>query len=93
MNTIFGILGFIVGLILFVIALDKFQMIFIGFKSIIGMLFLCWVIGIILVWIAWKVAVFIGIGGLIYYVLSKITGKPSEKTTDNAEPEKKKQED
>jgi len=82
MDTIIGILGFLLGIALFVLALNKFQMIFIGFQGIIGLFILCWVFGTIIAWIAWKIAILVGIIALIVYAISKFSSKSSANDSD-----------
>lgn len=80
METLFGILGFIVGLVLFFFLLNRFIMIFSGLGGIVGLFIFCWVIGIILVKIAWWIAVIVGGIALILYLISKFTGTNSTDT-------------
>ena len=63
-------------------------MIFSGIGGIIGLFVFCWVIGIILVQIAWWIAIIIGGIALVFYLISKFTGSTSteeDKQTENQE--------
>lgn len=44
-------------------------------SSVVFTFLFCWGIGIVLSWIAWRIAIIIGIIALILFIISKITGK------------------
>lgn len=95
MDTVFGIIGFVLGIILFLWILDRFQMLFFGFKSVIGLFIFCWVMGIIITWFAWKIAIVMGLVALIAFIISKKFKKddtPTEKENHSSEQEDTKQE-
>lgn len=50
-------------------------------SSVVFTFLFCWGIGIVLSWIAWKIAIIIGIIALILFIISKITGKKDKNTS------------
>lgn len=85
MDLLFGIIGFIVGIFLFLFFMDRFLLI--SVKGLVGLFLLCWVGGIILAWIAWKIAIVVGIVALIFFIISKLRKGKSEKNEPNNDAE------
>lgn len=87
MDAIITLIGFFVGLAIFFFVMERITAIVYNCSSVVITFFVCWGIGIVLAWIAWKIALIIGIIALILFVLSKIFGsdKKSDSSKENSE--------
>ena len=74
MDAIITLIGFFVGLAIFFFVMSKITAIVYNCSSVAITFFFCWGIGIVLAWIAWKLALIIGIIALVLFLLSKIFG-------------------
>lgn len=81
MDAIITLLGLLIGTAIFLFVMSKVTAIVYNCSSV-GITFLfCWGIGIVLSWIAWKIAIIVGIIALILFIISKITGKKDKNTS------------
>lgn len=78
MDAIIVLLGLFVGIGIFLFVMDKITAIVYNCSSVCFTFLFCWGIGIVLAWIAWKIAIIVGIIGLILFLISKITGSKSK---------------
>ena len=87
MDAIITLIGFFVGLAIFLFIMNRITVIVYNCSSVAITFFICWGIGIVFAWIAWKLAIIIGIIALIGFVLSKIFGsnKASDQNNENVE--------
>lgn len=83
MDAIITLLGLIVGIFLFLFIMDKITAIVYNCTSVIITFLFCWGIGIVLAWIAWKIAIIVGIIALILFIISKFTGSKGNNNQDN----------
>ena len=83
MDAIITLLGLIVGIFIFLFIMDKITAIVYSCSSVCITFLFCWAIGIVLAWIAWKIALTVGIIALILYILSKFTGSKSNNNQDD----------
>jgi len=88
MDAIIVLIGFFVGLAIFLFIMNHITAIIYNCASVAFTFFICWGIGIVFAWIAWKIAIIVGIIALIAYVISKIFGSGTKK--DQPEPTEKK---
>jgi ABC-type multidrug transport system fused ATPase/permease subunit len=86
MDAIITLIGFFVGLAIFLFIMNRITAIVYNCSSVAITFFICWGIGIVLAWIAWKIAIIIGIIALVIWGLSKIFGtKNSSPKSDEAQ--------
>ena len=78
MDAIIVLLGFFVGLAIFLFVMNRITAIVYNCSSVVFTFLVCWGIGIVFAWIAWKIALIIGIIALIAFILSKIFGSGSK---------------
>lgn len=74
MDAIITLIGFVIGIIIFFAIMQHVTAIVYNCSSVAITFFLCWGIGIVLAWIAWKIAVIVGIVALVMYFWGKLTG-------------------
>ena len=82
MDAIIVLLGFFIGIAIFLFVMDKVTAIVYSCSSVAFTFGICWAIGIVLAWVAWKIAIIIGIIALVLYLISKFT-KPKNNTKNN----------
>lgn len=90
MDAIIVLIGFFVGLAIFLFIMNRITAIIYNCASVAFTFFICWGIGIVFAWIAWKLAIIIGIIALIAFVLSKIFGSGSKNKTAESNKEENK---
>lgn len=83
MDALIVLLGLFIGGSLFLLFMGKITAIVYNLKSVFFTFFIFWGIGIVLAWIAWKLALIIGIIALVLFIISKIISP--KKKTKNAE--------
>ena len=76
MDAIIVLTGFFIGLAIFFCVMEHITAIIYNCSSVAVTFLICWGIGIVLAWIAWKIAIIVGIIALILYIAGKIF-KPS----------------
>lgn len=81
MDAIIVLLGLFIGGAIFLVLMNNITAIVYSCQSVAITFFICWGIGIVLAWIAWKIAIIIGIIALIAFIIGKIT-KPKSKPAD-----------
>lgn len=89
MDTLITIVGFFIGIALFLFLMQRITAIVYNCSSVVFTFLVCWGIGIILAWIAWKIALIIGVIALAAYLISKFkgSGSPAKKSDgENASP-------
>ena len=74
MDALIVLIGFFVGLAIFFFVMSKITAIVYNCSSVVFTFLVCWGIGIVLAWIAWKIALIVGIIALAIYLLSKLFG-------------------
>ena len=74
MDALIVLLGFFIGIAIFLFVMDKITAIVYNCLSVVFTFLFCWGIGIVLAWIAWKIAIIVGIIALILFIISKLTG-------------------
>lgn len=79
MDAIVVLLGLIIGIAIFMLFMSNVKAIFYNLKSVLFTFIICWGIGIVLAWIAWKLAIIVGIIALIAYIVLKMFGSSDEK--------------
>lgn len=79
MDAIVVLLGLIIGIAIFMVFMSNVKAIFYNLKSVLFTFIICWGIGIVLAWIAWKLAIVVGIIALIAYIVLKMFGSSDEK--------------
>jgi len=82
-DAIIVLLGLVVGTLIFLFVMSRITVIIYNCSSVAISFFICWGIGIVLAWIAWRIAIIVGIIALILFIISKITGKKNKNTQDN----------
>ena len=92
MDAIITLIGFFVGVAIFLFIMNRITAIVYNCSSVAITFFICWGIGIVFAWIAWKIALIVGIIALICFVLIKIfgTNKNASQTDDKSNTEDKK---
>lgn len=83
MDAIIVLLGLIVGIFIFMFVMSKITAIIYNCTSVCITFLFCWGIGIVLAWIAWKIAIIVGIIALILYIISKFTGSKDSNNQNN----------
>lgn len=89
MDEIIVLIGFFVGLAIFLFVMNHITAIVYNCSSVVFTFLVCWGIGIVFAWIAWKIALIIGIIALIAFVLSKIFGSGKKSETTDSDDDKK----
>lgn len=79
MDAIIVFIGFFVGLAIFLFIMNHITAIIYNCASVAFTFFICWGIGIVFAWIAWKIALIIGIIALIAFIISKVFGSGQKK--------------
>ena len=77
MDALIVLLGFFVGLAIFFFIMNRITAIVYNCSSVVFTFFVCWGIGIVLAWIAWRIALIIGIIALVIFLWSKLFGTKS----------------
>ena len=77
MDAIITLLGLVIGTIIFFAVMQNVKAIVYNCSSVCITFAFCWGIGIVLAWVAWKIAIIIGIIALILFLVSKFT-KPKK---------------
>lgn len=83
MDALIVLLGLLIGGAIFLLLMNSITAIVYSCSSVATTFFICWGIGIVLAWIAWKIAIIVGIIALIVYIIEKIVNP--KKPTPNAE--------
>lgn len=78
MDAIVVLLGLVIGIVIFMLFMSNVKAIFYNLKSVLFTFIICWGIGIVLAWIAWKLAIVVGIIALIAYIISKMFGSSDD---------------
>lgn len=89
MDAIIVLLGLVIGIIIFLFLMDRITAIIYNCSSVAFTFFICWAIGIVLAWIAWKIAVIVGFIILILLLISRFTEKKNANQEDNNDDVKK----
>jgi hypothetical protein len=79
LDAIVVLLGLVIGIVIFMLFMSNVKAIFYNLKSVLFTFIICWGIGIVLAWIAWKLAIIVGIIALIAYIVLKMFGSSDEK--------------
>lgn len=88
MDALIVLLGLVVGTFIFLFVMSRITAIVYNCSSVAFTFLFCWGIGIVLAWVAWKIAIIVGIIALILFIISKIIGKKDNKeNTVNTEAE------
>lgn len=85
MDEIITLIGLVIGIVIFLYVMDKVTAIFYGCHSLIITFLFCWGVGIVLAWIAWKLAIIVGVIVLVMYVWKKIFGTKNVEQTKSSE--------
>lgn len=85
MDAIIVLLGLVVGIAIFLFFMNQVTAIVYHSKSILRTFLVCWGIGIVLAWIAWKLALIIAVIALILFIISKITKTEDTNNNSNSE--------
>lgn len=87
MDALIVLLGLGIGIAIFLFLMDRITAIVYNCSSVAFTFFICWGIGIVLAWIAWKIAIIIGIIALVLFIISKFTdGKKTNPNAPDSEP-------
>lgn len=84
MDAIIVLLGLFIGGAIFLVLMNNITAIIYSCSSVAITFFICWGIGIVLAWIAWKIAIIIGIIALVIYLIEKIKN-PKKKANNKAD--------
>ncbi len=85
MDAIITLLGLVIGTIIFFAVMQNITAIVYNCSSVCITFLFCWGIGIVLAWIAWKIALIIGIIALILVIVQKAKSSgPASKLEDDA---------
>ena len=84
MDAIIVLIGLFIGGAIFLALMSNITAIIYSCSSVAITFGICWAIGIVLAWIAWRIAVIVGVIALIVFIISKII-KPKNKTSDTTE--------
>lgn len=74
MDAIIVLIGLFIGGAIFLFLMNHITAIVYSCSSVAFTFAICWGIGIVLAWIAWKIAIIIGIIALILFAIGKIKG-------------------
>lgn len=74
MDAIIVLIGLGIGVAIFLALMNSITAIVYNCTSVAITFGICWAIGIVLAWIAWKIALIIGIIALIIFIIGKVTG-------------------
>lgn len=87
MDALIVFLGLIIGTVIFFAFMSCVTAIVYNIRSVAITFCFCWGIGIVLAWIAWKLALVVGIIALIIFIIAKITSpkKAKNKNSENSE--------
>lgn len=83
MDAIIVLLGFIIGVFIFLFAMEHVVAIIYSCQSVIITFCFCWGIGIVLAWVAWKLAIIVGIICAVLFVVDKISGSNNKENSDD----------
>lgn len=84
MDALIVFLGLVIGTVIFFAFMSCVTAIVYNIRSVAFTFVFCWGIGIVLAWIAWKLALVVGIIALIIFIIAKITN-PKKSNEENAE--------
>lgn len=90
MDAIIVLIGLAIGVAIFLALMNSITAIVYNCTSVAITFGICWAIGIVLAWIAWKIAIIIGVIALIIFVIRKFISpqkKNQETKTDDASDE------
>lgn len=89
MDALIVFLGLVIGTIIFFAFMSCVTAIVYNIRSVAFTFVFCWGIGIVLAWIAWKLALAIGVIALIIFIIAKITNpkKTEEENNENIDSE------
>lgn len=82
MDAIIVLIGFFIGIAIFLFLMNNITAIVYNCASVAFTFFICWGIGIVLAWIAWKIALIVGAVALIGFLITKFTGSKKKKSDD-----------
>ena len=87
MDAIIVLIGFFIGIAIFLFLMNNITAIVYNCASVAFTFFICWGIGIVLAWIAWRIALIVGIVALIGFLITKFTKKkkPDDQSSENTE--------
>ncbi|MBR5272991.1 MAG: hypothetical protein IKU25_06340 [Clostridia bacterium] len=87
MDAIIVLIGLAIGVAIFLALMNSITAIVYNCTSVAITFGICWAIGIVLAWIAWKIALIIGIIALIIFIIGKVTGagKKSDNKTEETQ--------
>jgi ABC-type bacteriocin/lantibiotic exporter with double-glycine peptidase domain len=88
MDALIVLLGLVIGTVIFLAFMSCVTAIVYNIRSIAITFVFCWGIGIVLAWVAWKLALVIGIIALVIFAvvkISKLFTKSDNKNQDNVE--------
>ncbi len=74
MDAIIVLIGLGIGVAIFLALMNSITAIVYNCTSVAIAFGICWAIGIVLAWIAWKIALIIGIIALIIFIIGKVAG-------------------
>lgn len=85
MDALIVFLGLIIGTVIFFAFMSCVTAIVYNIRSVAITFVFCWGIGIVLAWIAWKLAIVVGVIALIIFIIAKITNpkKADKENTEN----------
>lgn len=84
MDALITFLGLVIGTVIFFAFMSCVTAIVYNIRSVALTFVFCWGVGIVLAWIAWKLAIVVGVIALIIFIIAKITN-PKKSTEENAE--------
>ncbi len=82
MDALITFLGLVIGTVIFFAFMSCVTAIVYNIRSVAFTFCFCWGIGIVLAWIAWKLAIIIGVIALIIFIIAKITNPQKENAED-----------
>ncbi len=85
MDAIIVLLGLFIGIAIYLALMNNVTAIVYSCSSVAFTFFICWGIGIVLAWIAWRIALIVGIVALIIYIFSKIMKSSKNATSKKAQ--------
>lgn len=85
MDAIIVLLGLVIGVAIFLFVMNQITAIVYNCSSVAITFFICWIIGIILAWIAWKIALIVGGIALVLYLVSKFKKKGKQDHGNNSD--------
>lgn len=83
MDAIIVLLGLVIGIVLFLAFMNCVTALVYNIPTVAITFGICWGIGVVLAWIAWRLALIVGIIALIIFIIAKLTKSKKNSTQES----------